>query len=400
MVYRDRSDVPEVFLGNDLIDEREIDMVVDLLKKRSIFRYYGHEMLHRTDNFEYLLSKYFGSKYALCVSSGTAALKVAINSLDLDIGDEIILPSFGYIATANAIISSNCIPVFADVDNSLNISPDSIESLISEKTKAIIVIHISGQACDMEKIMEISERYNIPVIEDVAQAFGGEYKGRKLGTIGKIGCFSFQSNKLLSTGEGGCVITNDNKLYLRGRNYHDQGGFRKNNTYPKWSDNSSLFGENLRMTEIAASIGIVQLSRIDDMLDILHEHKLHIMKKLEHYNLNWRKNFDIAGDCSVSLCFYIDNLENREIIIEKLRGIHANGSYNSAMYENYVFDHIKQKFKLLSIVGSENRINIKNCKNAEKLSKEAVWIPLSPLYTSEDLEVICNKIEEILQNQN
>lgn len=214
-MYRDRSDIPEVFLGNDLIDELELSLVTDVLKKQSIFRYYGHEMLHRVDEFEDRLKSYFNVKNSLCVSSGTAALKVAINSLNLEVGDEIILPSFGYIATANAIIASNCIPIFAEIDESMNISSKNIEKLISDKTKAIIIIHISGQSCDMDKIMDISRFYNIPVIEDVAQAFGGEYKGRKLGTIGEIGCFSFQSNKILSTGEGGCIITNNKKLYIR-----------------------------------------------------------------------------------------------------------------------------------------------------------------------------------------
>ncbi|ENZ5592144.1 DegT/DnrJ/EryC1/StrS family aminotransferase [Enterococcus faecalis] len=391
-MYRDRSDIPEVFLGNDLIDELELSLVTDVLKKQSIFRYYGHEMLHRVDEFEDRLKSYFNVKNSLCVSSGTAALKVAINSLNLEVGDEIILPSFGYIATANAIIASNCIPIFAEIDESMNISSKNIEKLISDKTKAIIIIHISGQSCDMDKIMDISRFYNIPVIEDVAQAFGGEYKGRKLGTIGEIGCFSFQSNKILSTGEGGCIITNNKKLYIRSRNYHDQGGDRVNNGYPKWDRETSMFGENLRMTEIAASIGIAQLSRIDDILDTVYHYKQLIIKKLKPLGLKWRYSYNSIGDCAISLCFFVEDIDKRDTLITRLRGIHANGSYNSAMYENYVFDNIKEKFKLLSIVGNVDRINLHNCVKAEKLSRSAIWIPISPIYKLKEIDMICYKI--------
>jgi 8-amino-3,8-dideoxy-alpha-D-manno-octulosonate transaminase len=396
---KDRSDIPELFLGNDLIGEEEEKLVTDVIKAQSIFRYYGHKMLHRVDNFEEKLAQYLQTDYALCVSSGTAALKVAIQSLNLEIGDEIILPSFGFVATANAIIASNCVPIFADIDESMNISVNSVESLIGARTKAIICIHISGQSCDMGGLMKISKKYGIPLIEDVAQAFGGSYDGKYLGTIGQIGCFSFQSHKLLSTGEGGCVVTKEKSLYTRGRNYHDQGGERADNSYPKWQNSEALFGENLRMNEISASVGIAQLEKIPRIISTIKNQKSFIMEKLQDLQLDWRKNYSVVGDCSTSICFFVNDAVKRNKIIEELREIHANGSYNSAMYENYVFEHISEKFKLLSINElnrTEERMNLMNCKNSEYLSARAVWVPLSPLYTTEHIEQIINNIREVM----
>lgn len=230
--------------------------------------------------FEDLISKMLNIKYALSLSSCTASLHLAMKILGITKGDEVICPSLTFVATANCIRYVDATPVFADVvsyDN-LTIDPIDIEKKITKKTKAIIVMHYGGFACNMEVIMEIAKKYKLKVVEDASHAPLAEYKGRKLGTIGDIGCFSFFSNKNVSTGEGGMLVTNNSEYYERAKLLRSHG--MTSLSYERSKGHSTSYdvvdlGYNYRMDDIRASIGIVQLNKL----------KFDIVKRTEVRNM-------------------------------------------------------------------------------------------------------------------
>jgi len=221
-----------------------------------------------TQDFESAFAKYTGAKYALAVTNATAALHMACVAIDLKAGDEVIVPSLTFVATANSICYTGAIPVFADIisEDDLNISPAAIESLITERTRAIMVVHYGGYACDMSRITELARKYNLRIIEDAAHAAGSWLNDRHLGTWGDIGCFSFFSNKNMTTGEGGMVVTNDNALYERLRLLRSHGMTTLTWDRHKghaWSYDVVELGYNYRIDELRAAIGKVQLTKLD-----------------------------------------------------------------------------------------------------------------------------------------
>jgi dTDP-4-amino-4,6-dideoxygalactose transaminase len=221
-----------------------------------------------TERFEKAFSEYLGGGYAIAVSNGTAALHLALKSLDLKEGDEVILPSLTFIATANAVLYIGAKPIFADIvsKEDLNISPEEIERKITKKTKAIIVMHYGGYPCDMKAILGIAKRHGLYVIEDAAHAPGAEYRGEKCGLIGDIGCFSFFANKNLVTGEGGMVVTRNKAWAERVRRMRSHG--MEALSWDKYRGHLSSYdirglGYNYRTTEIQSALGLVQLKKLD-----------------------------------------------------------------------------------------------------------------------------------------
>ena len=211
--------------------------------------------------FEEGVAKYLGVNHAVSVSNGTVALHLALMTLGIGKGDEVILPSLTYVASANAVTYTGATPVFADsLYESWQIDPEDVERKITDKTKAIMVVHLYGQPCDMDAIMKIAKDHNLYVIEDCAEAFGSKYKGRCVGSFGDISAFSFYGNKTITTGEGGMVVTNDKALAERAAHIKDQGMSR---TQEYWHD---IIGYNYRMTNICAAIGLAQLEKADDFI--------------------------------------------------------------------------------------------------------------------------------------
>lgn len=210
--------------------------------------------------FETKFSAYCGSQHGISVCNGTAALQLALVSLNIGKGDEVLVPDLTFIATANVVTYTGAVPVFVDADKKTwNMDPEKIAEKITDKTKAIIPVHLYGHPCDMDPILELAKKHNLFVIEDVAEAHGAEYKGKKLGSLGDVGCFSFYGNKILTTGEGGMCITDDEKLAERMRFLKDHGMTRPYYYHPE-------VGYNFRMTNIQAAIGLAQFERIDSII--------------------------------------------------------------------------------------------------------------------------------------
>lgn len=219
--------------------------------------------------FEKEFAKFANSKHAIAVSNGTTALDLALIALGLGEGDEVIVTSRTFLASVSSVVNAGAIPVFADVSiDSQNITIESISELLTDKTKAIICVHLAGWPCDMDPVMKLAEKHNLFVIEDCAQAHGARYKGRSVGSIGHIGAWSFCQDKIITTGgEGGMVTTNDRELWSRMWSYKDHGksweSVYEREHPPGFSWLHDSFGTNWRMTEMQAIIGRIQLTRMD-----------------------------------------------------------------------------------------------------------------------------------------
>lgn len=209
------------------------------------------------EKFEKAFAKYLGVKHAITTTSGTTALHLALLTLGIGSGDEVIVPTLTMIASVNSICYVGAIPVLVDSEPETgNIDPKKIEEKITKKTKAIMPVHLYGHPADMDKIMEIAKKYKLAVVEDAAEAHGAEYKGEKAGSFGKINCFSFYGNKIVTTGEGGMVVTNDDKLAERARSLKDLAHSKKRRFLHE------ELGYNFRMTNMQAALGLAQLEEI------------------------------------------------------------------------------------------------------------------------------------------
>jgi len=192
-------------------DETDVNIVADIVRSG---KWGNPDCGGEVASFEKEFATYCGTKYALTCVNGSVALRLALIASGVKPGDEVIVPPYTFIATASIVVEANCVPVFVDIDpGTYNMDPSKIEEAITARTRAIIPVHFAGQSCDMDQIMSIARKHGLKVIEDACHGHGAEYKGKKLGSIGDAGCFSFQSSKNLTSGEGGMVITNDDDLY-------------------------------------------------------------------------------------------------------------------------------------------------------------------------------------------
>ena len=235
--------------------------------------------------FEKDFAKFIGTKYAICMNSGTAALHAALSSINLKPNDEVIVPAMSFISTATAVLHQRCKPIFCDVNlNNYCMSPDSFKEKITNKTKAVIPVHFAGSSCDMNKISRIAKQNNIKVIEDCSQAHGTKYFGKTVGNFGEVSCFSFYATKHMTTGEGGILCTNQKKIYEYCKSFRNHGMIDR--------DTHKFLGYNYRMGELNAAIGIVQLKKLKRINSKRIENSLYILKKLKK-NHNKKKWFEI-----------------------------------------------------------------------------------------------------------
>ena len=261
---------PETRSSWPFYDEDEILSVANVLRSGKVNQWTGNEV----ECFQKEFASFFGVKHAVALSNGTVALELALRSLGIKAGDEVIVTPRSFIASASCIALAGAVPVFADVDrNSQNITAESIRKVLTSKTRAIIAVHLAGWPCDMEPILELAQEHGLQVIEDCAQAHGARYKGQLVGSFGDVAAFSFCQDKIMSTGgEGGMLLTNDDEVWEKcwsfkdhGKNYHkvqDKNpacGFR-------WLHDS--FGTNYRMTEMQAAIGRIQLRKLPEWVEV------------------------------------------------------------------------------------------------------------------------------------
>ena len=260
--------------GFEVIGAEEQAEINDVFARGGVLFRQGFDTLrnncYKVRDFEAAFASYMGVPHALAVTSGTAALRVALAILDLQPGDEVITQSFTFVATAEAIIESRAVPVCCEVDGTLNMDPVDLERRITPRTRAVIAVHMLGTPARLREISAICERRNIVLIEDAAWGCGGSLDGRALGTWGRMGTFSFDFAKTMTTGEGGMITFHDRADYERAAAWHDHG-HENNLAVPRWEDTRSGSGFNYRMTELQGAVGLAQLRKLNDV--VRHQQK-------------------------------------------------------------------------------------------------------------------------------
>lgn len=251
--------------GYEVIGKEELSEIEDIFANGGVLFRHGFDALrnnrYKVKQFESEFAKYMGAKYALAVTSGTAAIRVTLAALGIGPGDEVITQSFTFVATVEAIIESRAIPVCAEIDATLNLDPDDLLRRISPRTKAVVVVHMLGSPARLDEISAICKQHNLILIEDTAWGCGGSLKGRPLGSWGDVGTFSFDFAKTMTTGEGGMILFRDEKVWKRALAWHDHG-HENNPIVPRWEDTRSSSGFNYRMMELQGAVGIAQLKKL------------------------------------------------------------------------------------------------------------------------------------------
>ena len=246
-----------------IYDEREEAQIKEVLQSHNWWRVSGCKV----NEFEAKFAAFQGCNYCLGVTNGTSAIELALTALQIGAGDEVIVPAMTFISTGLAVINCNATPVLVDIDPyTLCMMPDQFEMAISERTKAVIPVHMAGNACFIEKICDIARKHNLYVIEDAAHAHGGEYRGKRLGSFGDAAIFSFQNGKLMTCGEGGALLTNNKEVYDRAYLIQDVGRPRGDKLYKHL-----VRGDNFRMNEFQAAILLAQLERVDEYNQLRHK---------------------------------------------------------------------------------------------------------------------------------
>ncbi|MED3685505.1 UDP-4-amino-4,6-dideoxy-N-acetyl-beta-L-altrosamine transaminase [Bacillus thuringiensis] len=380
--------VREAYLpyGQQQIDEYDIQAVVDVLK--GDFLTTGPMI----QQFEEAIAKYVGAKYAVSFSNGTAALHAACYAAGITEGDEVITTPMTFVASANCILYQGAKPVFADIDNeTYNISPKSIEEKITNKTKAIIPVHFTGQPVELEAIQKIAKKNNLIIIEDAAHALGATYKNKKIGSIGDMTMFSFHPVKHITTGEGGVITTNNPLFYEKLVQFRTHGIERNPQklleNHGPWYYEMQFLGYNYRITDIQAALGLSQLSKLESFIKIRKKYvdiyskefsclsEIIIPKQLPQTSSSWH--------------LYIIRLNTKLLKCNRKEFYEALQRENIGVNVHYIPVHLQPFYQKL---GYEKGI----CPQAENVYEEIITLPLFPKMTEADVWDVIQAVRKVL----
>lgn len=390
--------LPVMHPGGSHIGEEERRAVDRVLRSQSLYRFYGPEFANVTGDFEADLRKYFHRKYALGVTSGTAALHTALVGLGIGKGDEVIIPAYAWVACPDAVVAAGATPVLADVDDSLTIDPSDVRRRIGRRTKAILAVHIRGRPCDVDGLMKVARGAGVALIEDTAQGAGGSYHGRPLGSYGDVGTLSFQLNKMITAGEGGAVVTDDRVVYERSVMFHDVGTpFRQFSGQGASLQIKPFPGINYRMNEVTAAILREQLKKIDSIARVVREKKRKIkdgiagIEGMEFARLN-----DPAGETGISLVFFVQSAPKARLFKDALQAENirtVSGGYPCVVYDprvtdGHVFVHWGHILKNMEKLKRDHRPSL-------ELLSRAVHLDISPLLTDHDVEDVVEAVHKV-----
>jgi 8-amino-3,8-dideoxy-alpha-D-manno-octulosonate transaminase len=318
------TEVPNIdpgYIGPQVVDKREEQALLEVLESGSPFRFWGPGKPAKVLGFEENFAKYMGTRFSLGVTSGTAALDCAVAGLDIGPGDEVIVPAYTWWSDYTCVVHAGALPVFADIDRTLNLDPKDFERKITPRTKAVIAVHLLGGPCDMEPIMETAHKHEVVVLEDAAQCVGGSYHGKKLGSIGDVGIYSFQINKMITSGEGGALVTSDPVIYERAARFHHMGLMAGVFRDRVGSSRVQTFaGENFRMSEFTGAVLGAQLSKLDSMVAQLRRNAEAIYNGIKTIaGIRLRHRSDPEGDIGYGVYFEMKDKAARNRCIQELR---------------------------------------------------------------------------------
>jgi 8-amino-3,8-dideoxy-alpha-D-manno-octulosonate transaminase len=310
------------YWGPEFYDEKERAELLDVLEARSPFRWYGPGTPKKVMQFEKEFAARMNVRYALAVTSGTAALQCAMAALEVGPGDEVILPSWTWHSCFNAVVLAGALPVCAEIDDSFGLDPEDLERHITPQTKVILAVHLQGNPCNIERIMEIARKHGVRVLEDCAQSVGASVKGKPVGSMGDVGIYSLQINKTITAGEGGAMVTNDPALFERAARFHDLGGLRAPHEEAiggkarlDW-----FFGANFRMNEFTGGVLLAQTRKLDKIVGAVRANAAQVYDGLKDLpGIRFRQRFDPTGEIGTGVFIDFGTKARRERFIAAMR---------------------------------------------------------------------------------
>jgi 8-amino-3,8-dideoxy-alpha-D-manno-octulosonate transaminase len=409
--------LPLEFPGVHHMDAKEIQAAVRLLRARSPFRYYGIKLQKEVEKLEAEFARFLGVKHALAVASGTGALHAALSALGVGPGQEVIVPAYMWVSVVAAVVNHGAIPVLADIDDTFCLDPAQVEQRLTPKTTGIILVHMSGAPGNVAAIQKIARARKLWLLEDCAQCNGGSVAGRKVGSFGDIGVFSFQMNKNMTAGEGGCVVTNDFRLYRRAFACHDLGYARDENGRLIFTDpDLCLWGKGYRLDELRAAVLRVQLKKLPRIVGNMRRSKYRIRRALEKFpRVQLRRILDPKGDTGCFLITTYPDADTAKLINTALRaeGIVTSpqGISNVVMTEwglHLYYNNIslvKQgsvdgrgfPWNLAENAGLGGQYSKGTCPQADSLFARSILLPIPSCLTRRDEDDIIRAFEKVLR---
>ena len=399
--------------GFEFFGDEERKHINDVMETGILMRYGfdgPRKGIWKAKELEQAICKTFGSKFAHLASSGTAALTTAMSALGIGYGDEVILPSFTFVASFEAVISVGAIPVFVDVDDTLTLNPDAVRNAITSKTKCIMPVHMCGSMADMDALQSICREHQLILLEDACQSIGATYRGKKLGTIGDAGTFSFDFVKTITCAEGGVVMTNNENIFTNCDGYTDHG--HDHNGTDRGADLHPFIGYNFRISELHAAIGLAQISKLDTFLSIQKKNHTALKNILSAIpEISFRRIPDKDGDSCTFLSWFLPSEEiTRAVVAEmKSQGIIAGNFYWFDNNWHYIrkWDHLKNSLTLNGL-HPEMKAAVMHHANKDFSVSDAVMgrcvsTAIGLLWTDEQLktkgEQMANVIKKVLKEQ-
>jgi dTDP-4-amino-4,6-dideoxygalactose transaminase len=322
-----------------LIGQEEEELVLQVLRSKALFRYYGPDPKSpppMVATLEREFAAMVGTKFALGVTSGTAALEVALGALGIGPGDEVIVPAWSWVSCFTAIVRVGGKPVLAEIDETLCLATGEITRLLTPRTKAVIIVHFQGVSADMEPLMREARSAGIAVLEDCAESPGVFYHGRRIGSYGDIAVFSFQQQKTITSGEGGMVVTNDPKLYERAVRMHDIGQFRDFHTSQAQAQEPAFCGSQFRMSELTGAVALAQFRRVDQIRSHCRRLTARLLDQIGRLRgLKFRRIPDPDGDSGFETYFWVDTPELREGFRSRLQAAKIPCQQMTGTYAQY-----------------------------------------------------------------
>jgi 8-amino-3,8-dideoxy-alpha-D-manno-octulosonate transaminase len=400
-----------MFPGGLEIGLEEKKEVLEVLDNKYLFRYYGpKESPSKVKALEDQYAKFLGSKHCLALNSCTSALISALVAVGVGPGDEVIIPAYTFFATCAAVVAARAIPIVAEVDKSLTMDPVDFEKKITPRTKAVIPVHMRGIPAKIDRIVEIARRHGVKVIEDVAQANGGTFRGKPLGSFGDIGCFSLQFHKIITSGEGGVLATNSDLFYTRAQAYHDVAAcWRKDRFAPPEFEGEIFFGVNFRMSELTGAVALAQFRKLDAILSLMRRNKKLIKDRIRDIKgLEFREMTDEAGDTAICIVLYLPKPEQVVQFVAALHaeGVEAGGIYNKGVPDWHMYPHWKMLIEKMMPTKKGCPFNCPvsepvpdykpdACPNTMAWLGRSVHMDIPPQMTEKDCEQVAEGIRKV-----
>ena len=379
--------------------KEEVEAVEKVIATKELFRV--NNALKQAEKFEEDWAKTIGTDYAILLSSGTGALISALVGMGIGPGDEVIVPGYTFMASASAVLAVGAIPVLAEIDETLTIDVEDIKKKISKHTKAIIPVHIQGFPCNMDALCDIAKKHGILILEDACQSVGGSYKGKRLGTIGDTGAYSFNFYKVITAGEGGAFFTDNRLFFERALIYHDSSAVAYFGDQLSNFETPLFCGNEYRGNEISSAVMRAQLKRLDGILADLRKNKKYMMDKLAPF-CDFVPSNDIEGDCGTTLALRFDTIEKARTFAEDpaIRGTrpintgkHIYKNWTPVMEKRGAFHPLMDPFKMEANKDIVPDYKEDMCPKTLDLLEKVVYISVNPDWTEEMMDA---KVKDII----